>query len=351
MQLLQTDLKKGIVTLRITDKDDLWYLSHIIELGDRIAGETTRKVKIGEGDNATVTKRTICITIEAETIELTETADVLRINGKIKDGPEDIPKESYHALELEENTEWTITKKQWLEYQKQKLLEATEKKYTYLFCIFDREEAILAITKKSSYETLVHLRGDVTKKYPGQESKKDFYQEIITLLKEYAQRYQPEQIIIASPAFYKEDLVQKIPDSELKKKIALATCSDVSEAAFDEVLRRPELTSILKNNRAKADQAMIEELLHEISTQGLAAYGWEEIQALATTGIIKTLLLTDNFIAQHKKAGNFTIVDSLLKTIDVLQGKIHLLSSDNESGKRLDGLGGIAALLRYKASW
>ncbi|MEK6900965.1 MAG: mRNA surveillance protein Pelota, partial [Nanoarchaeota archaeon] len=65
MDLIRTDFKKGTVILRVTDLDDLWYLSHIIERGDVLTAKTTRKIKLGEGENAKVVKKTLTLTIEA----------------------------------------------------------------------------------------------------------------------------------------------------------------------------------------------------------------------------------------------------------------------------------------------
>ena len=83
MQFITSDFKKGFAKLKVNDKDDLWYLSQLIDRGDIIKGKTTRKIKIGEGENAKSVKKTLALTIAAETVELTEIS--LRINGKVKE--------------------------------------------------------------------------------------------------------------------------------------------------------------------------------------------------------------------------------------------------------------------------
>ena len=98
MHLITSDFKKGFVKLRINDKDDLWYLSNLIDQGDIIRGKTTRKIKIGDSENAKSVKKTLTLTIRDETVELTET--LLRINGKVKEGTEDVPKYSYQSITL-----------------------------------------------------------------------------------------------------------------------------------------------------------------------------------------------------------------------------------------------------------
>ena len=348
MNLIKSDFKSGTVKLRVTELDDLWYLSHLIDPGDFIKGKTTRKIRIGETDK--VVKKTLGLKIEAETIGFSESGLSLRINGKVKEGPEEVPRDSYHTISLEEGSEFTLKKVSWLSYQKQKLKEATEKKYNYLLCLFDREEALFALTKKDGYKVLVKIKGDVPKKRKTTIVKKDFQEEIIKALDVYNSRHTPENIIIASPAFYKEDLFKKINIPELKEKIVLSTCSAISEAALDEVIKQPELKDILKDSRSRQEKELMDELLSAINKGDLAAYGWKEVQQVIAAGAVSKLLLTDEFIQKKREEGEFEPLDQQMKKVDNLQGKIHLLSAKNESGKKLNGLGGVAALLRYRCN-
>jgi len=351
MQIISSEYKKGFVKLKVTDPEDLWYLSHLIDPGDFIKGRTTRKIRIGEGDNAKTVKKNYVVKIEAETIDFSTSGESLRINGKIKEALEDIPKDSYQAVALELGTEFILEKVSWLEYQKQRLKEAAEKKYNYLLCIFDREEAIFALTKKFGYEILLKMIGEVPKKAQTVEIKKNFQEEIIKSLEDYNRRYNPDHIVVASPAFWKEELFKKITDPELKKKIVLATCSDVSERSIDEVIKRPELDKIMKSSRTRQEKILMDQLLNEINKNNLAVYGYEEVKKAINAGAISKLIVSDDFIQQKRSEGNYLELDELLKSIDSLKGEIHIISSQQESGQKLDGLGGIAALLRYKLEW
>jgi protein pelota len=40
-----------------------------------------------------------------------------------------------------------------------------------------------------------------------------------------------------------------------------------------------------------------------------------------------------------------------MKTVDNTKGDILIISSEHEAGKKLDGLGGIAAILRFKLNY
>ena len=207
---------------------------------------------------------------------------------------------------------------------------------------------LLALTKKSSYEVVLKLKGDVPKKSQNVEIKKDFQEEIIALLKSYSERFNPEKIILASPAFYKEDLLKNIVEQDIKKKIVLATCSDVTESNLTEVMASPELNTTLKMSRSREEQMIVEELLKEISKEGAAAYGYEEVKKKIEEGAIKMLLITDTFIQKARNAENYEELDQLIKKVYSRHCKMNIISEELDAGKKLKGLGGIAALLKYK---
>ena len=47
----------------------------------------------------------------------------------------------------------------------------------------------------------------------------------------------------------------------------------------------------------------------------------------------------------------FEKIDFLMKKVEEMRGKVYLISSEHEGGKKLDGLGGVAGLLRYKLKY
>ena len=348
MDIIKSDFKKGFVKIRTENKDDLWYLSHLIDSGDFIKGTTTRKIKIGDSENAKVVKKKITLKIEAEKIDYIPENNVLRINGKIIDGPDDFPRGSYQNISLEEDTEFTIEKVNWLSYQKEKLKEASEKKDQYLLCLFDREESMFALSVSSGFNILSRIKSDMPKKGDTSQSGGRYYQDIIKGIETYNARNNPEHIILASPAFYKEDLFKQIKDEELKKKITLAICSSVKEPSLEEVMRRPELKSVLKMSRNRIENILVEELLAEIGKEQLYTYGFIEVKNAINSGAVSKLIITDTFINKKREENIYQEVDGLLKTVDNLKGEVHIISSENDSGKKIDGLGGIAAITRYK---
>ncbi len=348
MQILTKNYKAGKLKLKITDPDDLWYLSHIIDPKDSLKGTATRKVKIGDSDNAKVAKKKITLTIEAEKVEYVAENKTLRVNGTILVGPEDIPKGSYQNITLEIGSECTITKSQWLKYHTERVDDATKTKYTYLFCLFDRDEAMFALSSKSGYKIIARLKSDMPKKAYETNTKATFYEQILAQIVAYDKRETLQHIIIASPSFYKESVLKLVKDSDLKKKITAVSCSSISKAGLEEVSKSPELTQILVSSRTRLEAVLVEELFSEIGKEGAYAYGYKQTLGAITQGAIAKLFVTDSFISKLREKDKYHELDEQLKIVDSFGAEVHIISSENAAGKKIDGIGGIAATLRYK---
>lgn len=354
MKILHTDFKKGEAKVKIENVDDLWYLNQIVEKSDLIKGKTLRKIKIGEETQRKqkVEKKAVFLLIEVEKLEFSKTSNVLRISGIVKQGPEDVPLGSYHTFNIGENTIIEITKQKWLKFQLDKLKESSkELSSKILICVHDREEAYFALMKKYGYQMLVDIKGNVAKKADAKQVESNFYKEILRQLEDYNERYNLNKIIIASPAFWKEELTKEIKNEELKSKIILATCSSVGENAINEVIKRPETSEALKQDRIAKEYKLVEELFAEISKNSLASYGLKETRNAAEAGAVKYLLITDTFIQKKRMEERYDEIEYVMKTVDSAKGEITIISSEHEAGKKLDGLGGIAAILRYKISY
>lgn len=351
MKLLHLNLKKGEVKLLTQSLDDLWYLSSIIEPEDLLQGKTLRKIKYTSSEEKSKegTKKPVFIKIEVEKVEFSKYTNVLRVSGVIKQAPEEVPLGSYHTFNVDENTAITIVKGQWLKYQLDKLKEAcAEQKSSLLICVHDREEAYFALFRKYGYEILAHIQGEVQKKREESIKKENFYRTIIAKLNEYVDRFQIKQVILASPAFWKEDLMKELNDNKLRQKIILATCSSATRNGIEEVIKRPEVKEALKLERTAKEINKVEELLTEIAKNNLAVYGLNETENAALIGAVKELLITDSFIQKSRSENLYNEVEKIMKTVDKAKGEIEIISSEHEGGKKLDGLGGIAAILRFK---
>jgi protein pelota len=350
MQIIKKNLKQGEIVVKVDNPEDLWYIHQLVSAGDIVSGRTERKIKLGGEDDRkqSVVKKTVFVELKVEKVEFHKYSDNLRIGGIITSAPEDIPLGSHHTLSIEPGISVGIRKESWPNYQLEKLQESTQKiRNKILIVIFDREEAIFAILKNQGHEILSKIKGDVAKKRFEAGGKKSFYSEIIDNIISYADRFEPDNIIVASPSFWKEYLVKEAPP-ELKKKLTLATCSEVDESAIQEVLQRPETFKVLESDRAAKELSLVEDLLKAVSKDE-ACYGMKECEEMIDIGAVKELLVSYEFLnklrsgteSKHLKA------ERLMRLCEERGGKVHVISTE-ESDKKLAGLGGIAGTLRWK---
>lgn len=351
MKIISSNFKKGAAKVKVESLDDLWYLTQIIDKNDFVKGKTLRKIKVGSAEKEAV-RKSVFIELQVEKVEFSKTTNRLRVLGTIIEGPEDVQKGSYHTFNIELGTIITIVKENWPAYQADRLKEAAHASaLKILICVFDREDAFFALMKRAGYELLTKIHGDVAKKAVDEKIKSTFYSQIIKQLEEYDKRFKLDKIILASPAFWKEELFKVLQNEEIKKKIVQATCSSADESAINEVLKRDEVQKALKEERVSDELALVENVLKEISKQGLAAYGMDEVEQAVVAGAVKDLLVTDALIMQLREEDKFDRLNDMMKQADKNKAKIHIISVEHSGGKKLEGLGGIAALLRFKLSY
>ena len=351
MQIIKKSLKEGEVVLRIDSAEDLWYLSQLVSPGDVASGKTERKIKLGGSEEkSSVVKKSVFISIDVERVEFHRHSDSLRLMGTVADGPEDIPRGSHHTLSVEPGIIITITKPDgWPGYQLDRLKEAAEAaRHTILVVVFDREDAIFAVLKGQGHEILAKLRGSVSKKSVDNSETKNFYAEIAAAIRDYDKRLKPHNIILASPSFWKEYLMKEIREPELKKKVALASCSDVEEGSIAEVMKRPEVSRVLESDRAAKELSLVDELLKAISKEE-ACYGLKECRAKLNLGAVKEMLVAYSFLNKSREEGKGREAEQLLKDCEQKGGKVHVLSTE-AAEKKVAGLGGVAGILRWKGA-
>lgn len=355
MKVVYKNFKAGDLKVQTQSLDDLWYLSNIIDESDLVSGKTFRKIRIGQEPNVKVVKKPVFLSISVEKVEFHKYSNSLRVSGKVAEGTEEVPKGSYHTFDVDENTVISIHKEVWYKFHISKVEDAAkEVNLKVLIVVLDREEVTYALLKNYGYEILSEEEGDVRKKEDeGKEKESTFYPDIATRIKEYVGRFEVKSIVIASPAFWKEELqkIVKKKYSELSPMITLATCNNTGNNGVDEVLKRDEVKTVFSNERSVREMKLVESLLEEISKDRNFAYGFGEVKSAADAGAVKELLVADELIRELREKDMYADLDAVMKAVDRANGEVHIISTDHDGGKKLKGLGGIGAILRYKLNY
>jgi protein pelota len=108
--------------------EDLWHLYNIIHRGDFIKTITFRKVahETKEGIKTSSQKKKINITVKIEEVEYDQNEAILRIKGKNVSENEYISIGQYQALEIGNNSHFSLFKVNWDEMDLEKLKMASD---------------------------------------------------------------------------------------------------------------------------------------------------------------------------------------------------------------------------------
>lgn len=332
MKIVSIDGKQTEAVLQVQSAEDLWRLSSVLEPGDRVTSKTERKVKVTED---AVTRKIITLCIEVERVELQ--GDALRISGKTTEGLDDVPKGSYHTITISPHDSIKLHK-EFQSWQVEKLKEADT--HPILILLMDREEAVFAVLRREP-EILSTIKGVVQKK--GIDGGSPYWEELAKQLAEYNERIRPLHIIVASPAFFKEYVINILPE-ELKRKTVGATISATGAAALSELIRRPEVRAVLKEERYSQESALIDQIMEAIH-QDKAAWGIADVEENATNGALGIVVVTMNLIQKTRAEGTYEKLAHVLKLAENTKSAVHML--ETSASEQIDKLGGIAGVKRW----
>ncbi len=347
MRVLKKELRfgEGEISLVAESLDDLWHLKYILEPDDLVYAFTRRRIE-GATDKLRPekeAKKTVRLGVKVEKVEFHKFSNRLRIHGTIVEG---IDAGAYHTLNIEEGTNLSIIKN-WKNDQLERIREAeiAARRPKVIIATVEEGEACIGIVRQFGVEESSSLRQSLGK---GEGNRRnEFFGELAVQLKWAAEKV--EAVILAGPGFTKEDFLEflRTKEPELAKKIVLEDTSSIGVSGFQEVLRRGALDRIMQESRIGREATLIEELMKEISMNGKATYGMEEVRNSESMGAIETLLITDELLRTERESDT---IDDFLKEVERSQGRIVVFSTEFEPGKKLESLGGIAALLRFKVS-
>lgn len=348
MRIISKSIKDNFMKLRINSLDDLWVLHNILNIGDIITGKTHRKIEYaGEKE-----KKQVTLKIKIEKTEFSKTANILRISGTILESRVDeIPLSSHHTISIQPGSEIKI-EKEWKKYEVDKIKQAVAntKKPKVLLVVFEPGDADFALLRGYGLDQL----GSLNEVIPGKKEVKDrekstkrFYEDLVKAIEDISKSNKIERIIIGSVGIYKDELQKYLENKGIKKKISFCNVSTISSTGLNEMIKRGAVAKVIKDETVSKEMLLVEKVLGEISKDGLVVYGLNEVKKAIEYGAVDTLLITDKLITKFKQE-DFSKLDKLLSSVEKIKGKIQTISSEHEGGKKLDNLGGIAALLRFK---
>jgi len=353
MKIIKQDTKEGIIEVIPQTLDDLWHLSHIVEVKDNVSSKTTRRIQDNTGDklrNDRGVKKTFYLGIDVENVAFHLFTGKLRLTGVITRGPEDlIPLGSHHTLEVKLNTPLKIRKLKWSKWALKRLKQSVDasKKLSAIIVVIEDDTATLGLMRQFGIEYYGPVKGNISGKRVLDKNRNKnivkFYESIVEAINKFDSI---QNIVIAGPGFYKNDFYNYIKDKhkELASKSIIENTGTGGRVGIHEVLRKGTVEKLTVENRVASEIVAVNSLLEEIAkNSSKVAYGIKETTMAVNLGAVDKLLVLDNIIATN----NLT---DLMDIVDNMRGEVMVISCEHDGGKQLGSLGGIAAILRYSLS-
>jgi len=350
MKVTHFNCKEGIAKLVPESLDDLWHLSKLAEPGDLAGAKSSRKIKLGGEQGRQSVRRESCfVRIKIKKVELDYTSSVLRLSGEVENEIKDIPTGSAHTLTVETKTTVELKKEKWKQHHITRLNKAKAKRFasSMLVCAFDDDGAAFASVSDSGLRELGEIELSLASKCSMKDcvSPKKQYENLGAALRNFLDQLSPVGVVVASPGFWKDELVKvlKAKDAPLAKKVRVARVSVGRLAGVKELVKKGVSS---RESSVEEEAKLIEELQLRIAKNGAVTYGFKAVQKAVAA--VEKLAVSEKFVARLRRAGKYGEMEKLIDAVEAAKGRVIVVDSKSEAGKVLDGLGGVAALLRYR---
>ncbi|HJJ28068.1 MAG TPA: mRNA surveillance protein pelota [Methanocorpusculum sp.] len=319
--------------------DDLWHLSHLIGAGDTVYAVTLRTVDAPTDKLRAekLEKRPVRIGVSVEKSEFTPDANRLRVFGVIVFGP-DIGQ--HHTLNVETGYEISVVRK-WNAVDLDRIsraVSASTNNVVHIAAVEDGEIEIYRVRQFGPEKVTAFTLG--SGKTAGLDSRQGLFAAALEVLSKVT-----GNIVVAGPGFVKDDFIQYVKNTApaVAEKMLAADTRRSGRGAVLEAIGNGVLTRLAEDVQLTREVSFMEELFMRIGQSGAAAYGRAEVQTAVDYGAVETFLVADSLIRD-------TDVARLIEEAETAGAKVVVLSGAFEPGERLAGLGGVAALLRFKVN-
>ncbi|HEX9816859.1 MAG TPA: mRNA surveillance protein pelota [Candidatus Thermoplasmatota archaeon] len=349
MRLIFKDPSRREVRLAPENLDDLWHLHNLIEKGDVVEAWTFRTRDSREDDKLRsdkMKKERMRLALRVEDVEFAEFVDRLRILGRIVGGPEETTG-GHHTITLEADPRQDIRigkERGFQDHHYARIKESVEaaKRPILVIVSMDDEEATIALLRQYGVQPMANIKGRTGgKMYPSTSGADEYYGSLFSALKHARPASAP--CIVVGPGFAREHFLDFIRSREpdFMKGVVTEGTGQAGSVGVQEALKRGIVERIQQEQQVGKDTQLVEELFSEIAKDELATYGKKETREALERGAGRLLLVTDDIM--RKPEG-----EDLLRLAKQVNTPSHIVAVTHEAGKKLQALGGIAALLRYR---
>jgi len=347
VKVIFKDPKSGEIKLVPENLDDIWHLYNIIEEGDLVRAVTFRTSEDDKADKLRAKKtekKRMKLGLRVEKLAFHEFSNRLRIQGVIIEGPQDLGSHHTFNVDAEEMQPLSIVKERWRPHQLERIDEAVAQRTTPMLVIvsLDDDAATVAILYQSGVQSVAEIDAHRSgKMYESKETAPEYYGEILSFVKTMKKPDSP--LVVIGPGFAREHFMKIGKEREpvlFENSVTHAT-ANAGMNGVHEALKIGIVEQITKENRVSKETQAVEKVFEEIKKDGLVTYGKKEVEEALIKGAAEKLLISDVLV---RSQDGERLLDLARKT----HCGFMIINTMHEAGKKFDGIGGIAALLRFK---
>ncbi len=367
-----------------------WHAHNLIRPSDLLTASAIRRVTSESASTGSTSSHRVHVnlTIRVKSLDFDPQAGQLHVSGRVARENKHTKIGQHHTLDLELNRNFTLTKEVegkdgeqgWDSIAMEQLEEATNPQKKAEIVAVVMEEGLANICFVTQYQTLLRQKVamKVTRKRDGsgRSAKHDkglekFFKVVLdTLLRQIEGLLEQKEeantipILLASPGFTAAGFLkyaserafatgEKLLQSLVKRKAFIVVHSSAGHLySLNEVMKSPEVRVKLKDTKYATETRLMNDFFDMLrKDDGRAWYGPKEVEAAVREGAVGRgggkLIITNSLFRNQDVATRRRWVQLVDRVRKDNGGEVRILSSDHESGRRLEGLGGIAAILTY----
>lgn len=376
MRLIKQSIEKkdgsGSATLLPEESEDMWHAYNLIRPTDLLRASAIRRVTTESATGASSSQRVhMKLTLRVTSLDFDPQAAQLHVSGRVAEENKHVKLGSFHTLDLELQRNFTLEKADgWDTIALDILRESIDQTAKAELWAVVMQDGLANICLITTHQTILRQRIEVSlpKKRPGKpsgdhdKSVQKFYSTVLDSLLRQLDLANLKPLLLASPGFTAGGFQQYIKSTAStradKTLQAIAAQTIVAHSAsghlhsLAEVMASPAVTSKLSDTRFARETALMDQFFTMLrKDDGRAWYGPKEVETAVEKGAVGrgggVLLISNALFRSQDVATRRRWVGLVDKVAQDEGGEVRVLSSMHESGKRLEGLGGIAAILTF----
>ncbi|KAI0114715.1 hypothetical protein F4814DRAFT_416815 [Daldinia grandis] len=363
------EIGEGSVTLLPVEPEDMWHANNLIGPQDVVKAHAIRKVTTETKTGSTISERVHTdLTIRVTSTFFDPGASQLHVSGTVIVENNFVSLGQYHTLDLELNRPFTLWKNYgWDSVAKETLADALKQDKEGAVAAVVMQEGVANICLITEYRTILKQRVESTiPKKRSSSSEQDsgmkrFFEKTLSTLMRSIDFSVPRPLLLASPGFVAGDFKKYISDEGARRvdktMMAMAREAKVVHSSsghlhsLNEILKSSEVMATMKDMKFSKETRFMDDFFDKLrKDDGRAWYGTAPVEKAVQEGAVGRgggVLLINNSLFRSMDIATRRRYVAMVDKVKEDGGEARILSSDHESGQRLDALGGIAAILTY----